>query len=94
MKYLSFNVTQLDESYLNLEHEKWCYPTDNNIVKDSSFYDLYDEAVAFAKKLFKVSMDYLHDEINKDKVNKEFKDLSYVNGLDWHLKTKAKYFKY
>lgn len=93
-QYLSFNITKIDKSYLNLEHEKWCYPTDNTIVKDSSFYDLYDEAVAFAKKLFKVSMDYLHDKINKDKVNKEFKDLSYVSGLDWHLKTKAKYFKY
>ena len=92
-QYLSFNIKQLDKSFLNLEHHEWVYPTDNTIIKNSSFYELYDEASIFAKKLFKVSLDYLNEKITKDKVNSEFKDLSYVTGLDWHLKKKTQYFK-
>ena len=47
-----------------------------------------------ATHLFNVSLKYLHGEIDKDEVNKEFKDLSYVTGLDWHLENEMKYFKY
>ena len=92
-QYLSFNIKKLDKSFLNLEHNKWCYPTDNTIIKNSSFYDLYENASNFARKLFKISIDYLNDSINEEQLNKEFKDLSYVTGLNWHLKKKTQYFK-
>ena len=92
-QYLSFHIRKLDMNFLNLEHHNWCYPTDNSIIKNSSFYDLYDEAILFATKLFNVSLDYLNNVITEKKVTKEFRDLSYVTGLDWHLKTKMQYFK-
>ena len=93
-QYLSFNVKKLDKNFLNLEHCEWCYPTDNTITKKSSFYELYEEASKFARRLFKISLDYLDNKIDEKKVNTEFKDLSYVTGLDWHLKKKTKYFKF
>ena len=93
-QYLSFNIKKLDYSFLNLKHNDWCYPTDNTIIKNSSFYDLYDEGTKFARGLFKVSLNYLDNKIDENKVYSEFKDLSYVTGLDWHLKKKTKYFKF
>ncbi len=92
-QYLSFYIKDIDKSFLNLEHKEWCYPTDNTIIKNSSFYELYNDATKFARNLFKVCLEYLDNKIDENKVNKEFKDLSYVTGLDWHLKKKTKYFK-
>ena len=93
-QYLSFNIKKLDQSFLNLEHNEWCYPNDFTITKNNSFFELYKEATLFARKLFKVSLDYLNESITEKKVNTEFKDLSYVTGLDWHLKKETKYFKF
>ncbi len=93
-QYLSFNIKKLDNSFLNLEHNEWCYPTDNTIIKNSSFFDLYDESIIFARRLFKVSLDYLNNKIAENNLNKEFKDLAYSSGLDWRLKSKTKYFKF
>ncbi len=93
-QYLSFHLKKLDMSYLNLEKKEWCYPSLDSKKRNSSFLELYDEAVGFACRLFKISFNYLNDQISEKEVRLEFKDLSYITGLDWHMDNKLKYFRY
>ncbi len=84
-QYLDFHITNLDYQYLNLDHHKWHYKANPKIVKNDSFYDLYNTALITAKDLFNLAEKYLNNQISAEKILKEFNQ-SYTTGLDYKLK--------
>ena len=93
-QYLSFHLKKLDRSILNEEKEQWVYPTNSKIKKNASFYDLYNEALKEADNLIKTTDKYFKKQITLDKLLKEFKNKSYVTGLNWEEKSEFKNFKF
>lgn len=95
LRNLCYYIKKLDLSVLNLEHKKWCYPTDKNISYHYSFYDLYDIAIERARVL----INSIDEAINKD--DKEIKEVlklignnSYTTGKNIQKNSKMKYFQY
>lgn len=81
-EYYTTFIKQPNISYLNIEHKKWCYPSDKSIESTDSFIDLYNKAIDKSVMLISLA----HDVINKKKNIEEFAEkignLSYVRGLD------------
>ena len=88
---LSFHVSNLDYSVLNLNHQTWSYQ--NGKKKSSSFIDIYNDAINFANLLIKTSIKYLNNQTTLKHLSLVFQDLSYITGLDWHCKYSTYYFK-
>lgn len=91
----SFYIKKLDNSVLNLNHEKWYYPVDKKISYHYSFYDLYDVAIERAKNL----INNIDNAIDKDekqinKVIREIGNLSYTTGKSINKRDVMKYFKF
>lgn len=94
LEYFSTYIRQPKLNYLNIEHKKWCFPSDKSITTTESFIDLYDKAIIKATYLIQMA----HKVLNKEIDIKEFEDaignLSYVRGLDCDNSTYMKYFEF
>ena len=92
--YRSFHIKCIDYTLLNINRKEWFNPADKSLKQNSSFIDLYNEAV---KKS-------VHIIENVDKVLKKEKDIkslldiipniSYVTGLPIMQNKPAKYFEF
>ena len=93
-QYFSTYIKQPKISYLNIEHKKWCYPSDKSITSTESFIDLYDKALTRSAYLIEI----VYKVLNKKEDIKEFEEaignLSYVRGLDCDNSTYMKYFEF
>lgn len=93
LEILSFH--HLPGDWLNLEHDKWCFPWDNSVIFTSSFFDLYDMALSETVKSITLITDMLsNDKVDYKLLHSIFKDLSYSTGQDWHQQPTMKYYKY
>lgn len=94
IEYYTTYIKQPKISYLNIEHKKWCYPSDKSITSTESIIDLYNKSLIKAKFLIETA----YKVINKEIDIKEFEDvignLSYVRGLDCDDSTYMKYFEF
>ena len=93
-QYLSFHVTQLDTNYLNLEHNQWVYPVDNQIIKTDSFEDLYIKAIKKSTYLITSIDKYLNNKIDLKETLEIIGNTSYVTGSDCNSKKEMQYFKF
>ena len=93
-EYYTTYIKQPKFNYLNIEHKKWCYPSDKNITSTESFIDLYNKSLDRATYLINLA----HQVINKEKDIKEFEEsignLSYVRGLDCDNSKAMEYFEF
>lgn len=82
-------------TYLNLEHQPWCYPWDNFESFTTSFLDLYEEAKEQAISFIKeVTMMLEKNKINEKRLAELFPDLSFSTGMPCREKLTMKYFEY
>jgi len=93
-QYLSFHVTNINLSFLNLQHEKWCYPTNKNITHYESFPELYNKALNDTLNIIKEIEKYLHNQYSLTYTLKIIDNISYTTGTDANQKIEMKYFKF
>ncbi len=94
IEYFSYHVDSIDLSIFNNEHKEWCYPTDNTIKKNQSFFEIYDESLDKCVKLFEATNKYLNSEISEQKYRSILGDASYLSGLSWHDDRTFQYFEF
>lgn len=94
LEELSYHTNDYGEEYLNLEHEKWCFPWDNSQIFTTSFFDLFDEALEKTVYTIQEVTKILEEKrLDMKKLNALFLDLSYVTGLPCQKKVMNQYFK-
>lgn len=91
---LSYNQkVDLKSTYLNLNHEKWCNPTDKGMISNLSLIDLYQDSIIKTVWIINKINDYIYD--NKDiNLKSVIKNNSYVTGRDCDIKEELKYFEF
>lgn len=90
-----YYIKTLDNTVLNLEHNKWYYSVDKKISYHYSFYDLYDVAIERARKLINTLDNALNSsEKDLNKVLREIGNLSYTTGVNVDKRKVMKYFQY
>lgn len=81
--------------YLNLEHKKWHYPWDKTKTFHTSFLDLYEQAKKEAITTIERITPLLEmKNLNINKLNQIFQDLSYVTGYPCKENKELKYFEF
>ena len=91
---LSFHVSKIDETYLNLDHQKWHHPITNESHQES-FEELYNIALKTAINIIKEIHDYLNKKAKKkETILQTIGNKSYATGLDCTHKETFTYFKY
>ncbi len=93
-EYLSFHVNKINYEYLNLNHQAWIYPANKKMKKNSSFLELYEEAIQSAHFIITKIDEYLKKKISKKEILSIIGDYSYTTGLQVSSKKTSKYFKY
>ena len=93
-EYFSTYIKQPKISYLNIEHKKWCYPSDKSITTTESFIDLYDKSITRATYLIETAYKVLKKKIDIKEFEDAIGNLSYVRGLDCDNSTYMKYFEF
>ncbi len=84
LKNYSYYIKEIDESVLNLEHNKWFYPVDKKVSFHYSVNDLYDLCIERARTLINNIDEALNgDEKMVKEVLKDIGDLSYTTGKKW-----------
>ena len=91
---LSYNQkVDLKSDYLNLDHKKWCNPTDKKIVSNLSLIDLYQDSIIKTVWIINKINEYFYD--NKDiDLKSVIKNNSYVTGRDCDIMRELKYFEF
>lgn len=80
--------------YLNLDNKEWFYPWDKNKTSKYSFFDLYNKAKQDSINTIKEVTTLLEKEnLNINKLQQIFTNLSYVTGEDCNKKLELKYFE-
>lgn len=94
LEELSFHTKSSGEEYLNLGHEKWCFPWDNSTYQETSFFDLFEIAKEKAINTIMEVTDMIDEEkIDVKRLKKLFSNLSYATGLNCEKEVKYQYFK-
>lgn len=95
-KELSFNINPSSKlHYLNMEKEIWNHPCYINEKYNSSFFELYDNAIMKATNIINCVDKMLENKhIDNKKLEKLFGNLHYGTGKDCDLKLKYRYFKF
>ena len=94
LKDLSYHTNNDGTKYLNLEHENWHYPWYNSLKKETSFFDLFEQAKQKSSlTIIEVTNLLEEKKLNQKKLNQLFQNLSYVTGLPCDKKIINKYFK-
>lgn len=94
LEELSYHTKEDGSNYLNLSHDKWCYPWDNKNYFNTSFFDLWEVAKEKTVKTI-IELDDMLDskEIDNKRLHELFLDLSYATGILCDKKVKYMYFK-
>ena len=92
---LSYANENINDNYLNLDHNLWHHPAIEKEVYYDSFLDLYDKALNDTLDAINVVNDFLNKKIiDNKKLDKTFNNLSYVTGKNYKLELKMKYFEF
>lgn len=93
---LSFsNVYKEIDDYLNINKKSWCCPFDNKIQYNTSFFDLYDEALKNSVNSIQSIVKLLHNKnLDEKKLKEIFKNLSFTTGIDCEKNVKLQYFEF
>lgn len=82
IEYYTTYVKSPNIKYLNIEHKKWCYPSNKNIISTDSFIDLYEKAVDKAVENISIAYNSLKNNRSTKDFSKNIGNLSYIRGLD------------
>ncbi|MCM1053305.1 MAG: zinc dependent phospholipase C family protein [Ruminococcus sp.] len=91
---LCYRIKKLDNSVLNLNHQKWVYPVNKNISYHYSFNDLYDLSLEKARNIINKLDIALSNPKSINKILKEIGNLSYTTGINCNNKAKMQYFAF
>ncbi|MBE6160936.1 MAG: hypothetical protein E7158_01770 [Firmicutes bacterium] len=93
-EYFSTYIKQPKIYYLNIEHKKWVFPSNEKIKSNESFIDLYNKAIKKAIILITGAYNVLNGTVKIEEFEKKIENLSYVRGLDCDNSTYMKYFEF
>lgn len=93
-EHFSSHITTINKNYLNEEHNTWINPWNKEKTSNSSFLDLYEQAIEEGIKLLTATHQFLNNQISIADYKKILKDNSYLTGLPWHLNLETKYLEF
>ena len=94
IRYISYHYNEKNlNHFLNLEKNKWTYPTNKSIKSNDSVRELYLKALSKCMYLIKEINKYLYLD-KKINLNKLIDNLSYATGVDCNKKKELKYFEF
>ena len=93
LSFLSYHYTNKNINFLNTNHEKWNFPTDNRKKYTSSFINIYLDALNNAISIIKEVDNYIYRN-KKVNLKKLLKNNSYGTGIDLSKNQNMKYFKF
>lgn len=89
-----FNRNNTKYDFLNIEHKKWYYPSDNTISKNDSIIDLYNESLELGKKAINACYEYIHNNNSIDDFLEIIGNKGYIRGTDCNELKPIKYFEF
>lgn len=93
-EYYTTYIRQPKISYLNIEHKKWFYPSNNKISSTESFIDLYNKAIQKSSFLISLAYDVLTNKKEIKEFEEKIENLSYVRGLDCDNSRAMRHFEF
>lgn len=93
LEELSYHTKETGENYLNLDHQKWCFPWDDSTYSKKSFFDLWRDASTKTINTIIEIDKLLNHHKNHSKEKEIFSNLSYSTGLPCERNVKYQYFK-
>lgn len=78
--------------HLNTAHSSWYYPWDNDSVQNSSFQELFHDAVEEAKIMCIAVNQYLNGNLDKNEVLDTLGNRSFDSGMDCDEKEEFRYY--
>ena len=91
---LSYHISMNDKKHLlNLEHNRWYYPTDKRTKSNESLIEIYTKSLDKTVKMIHEINQYLYYD-KKINIKKVIGNLSYVTGKDCDKKKELKYFEF
>ncbi|MCI6265658.1 MAG: zinc dependent phospholipase C family protein [Erysipelotrichaceae bacterium] len=90
-----YNTYKENKNYLNLTHQEWYYPWDKSKKFNTSFLDLYQQALKDATNTIKQVTDLLEEkQLNRKKLKNLFPNLSFSTGRPCQENLTFKYFEF
>lgn len=87
LSYYKKEITTID--IFNEKHTKWVNPSDDTIVSNASFWDLFNEALDLASTIITKA----YKEIFEDKLDTKYlPNLNYLDGLNCDVNKKMQFF--
>ena len=91
---LSYHINRKKmKKYLNLEHGRWCNPTDKRTKSNESYLELYTKALYKTTKMIQEINQFLYYD-KKINLKKVIGNLSYETGKDCDKERELKYFEF
>lgn len=91
---LSYHIKRKENrKLLNLDHEKWCNPTDKKMVSQESFRDLYLKSLFHAVKVIQQVDQYIYED-KKVNLRRVIRNYSYLTGRDCQTERELKFFAF
>lgn len=97
MKYepISFDYKlNKNHYYLNIDHRKWCHPSNKRETYTTSFDDIYNNALKTSIKLINVTNEVIYYNKTSLYLKKFFTNLSLLSGKECNDKKDFKYFEF
>lgn len=91
--FLSYHNYTRNVDFLNLQKNKWYYPTNKRKCSNKSFIELYVEALNECVNIIKEIDQYIYND-KKINLKNLIKNYSYTTGVDLSRKQDLKYFEY
>jgi hypothetical protein len=90
----STHITDINMSYLNLDHKEWNHPCFKDLKFNYSFEDLMNISEKKCIEIIKEIDKYLNNKISLDKLKESIPNISYSTGLEIDKNKRMKYFEY
>ena len=96
-KYLRgylFERKNITYNFLNVNHRRWVYPSDNSIVKTDSMIDLYNDALTNCVNAINACYDTIYNNKSIKPMLKIIGNKGYIRGTDCNELPPIKYFEF
>ena len=89
-----YSKNNISYNFLNVNHRKWVYPSDNTIVKTDSMIDLYNNALTDGINAINACYDAIYNKKSIKPLLKIIGNKGYIRGTDCNTLNPIKYFEF